>query len=107
MKLVAVQYNVLKMAVLYISLIHVNIVNSEMWILFVRNTSRMILSTGQIQIKLHLVINVEFIRNIFVRSSAHVQVNERNNGSIHPFCSYMSFIQSLFPTPVIYTTHCT
>jgi len=42
-----------------------------------------------------------------VRSSAHVQVNERHNGRINTFCSYMSFIQSLFPTPVLYIAHCT
>jgi len=35
---VAVQYNVLKMAVMCVSLIHVNIGNSEMWIALARNT---------------------------------------------------------------------
>jgi hypothetical protein len=107
MKLVAVQYNVLKMAVLYISLIYFNIVSSEMWIVLVRNSTRVILSTGQIPVTRHLVINIEFILNIFVRSSAHVQVNERNNGRINTFRSYMSFIQTFVSKPTIYTTHCT
>jgi len=31
-----------------------------------------------------------------MRISAHVQVIQRNNGTINPFCSYISFIQTFF-----------
>ena len=46
------------MAVLCVSLIHVNIVNSEMWIVLVGEnliqTASVILSRGQIPVTLHL-----------------------------------------------------